>query len=171
MSCHCGGQCRTCGKMAAGATGSNEGPLTGSKNNPPVNFPSARQARLAVGSHGPGGVPHQPRWTKERKVPSTSGQGQAVHTVGTAPWSVPAPNWGSHGTIRWGQLIKNRFRHVIDYLPFRADLAPQDGTPRVRRKGYPALDEKGYNLKVVTDQQVMALAAARAKARQKASGG
>ncbi len=158
MSCHCAGQCRTCSKMGGSAGGTGPGRV-------PVNFPSVRQARIATGQPGVPGVPHAARATEAVRVPSTAGRGAAAGTVGTAPWQVPQPNWGSHGMIRWGRLVKNAARQTIDYLPFREDLAGQDQTPRVRRTNHPALDERGYNLRAVTDAQVNQLALARARAR------
>jgi hypothetical protein len=158
MSCHCAGKCRTCSKMGGAAGGTGPGKA-------PVNFPSVRQARLAVGETGYPGVPHAARATEAVRQPSTSGQGTAALTVGTAPWSVPAPNWGSMGQIRWGRLVKNAARQVIDYLPFSIQTAPFDATPRVRRTNHPALDERGYNLRAITDAQINQLALARAKAR------
>src|SRR5438105_5725922 len=172
MSGHCGGQCGTCRKMGGGSVFSQPyGAGTGDKRQPPVNFPSPLQARLAVGDPGVGGVPHQPRATKAVQVRSTMGQGAAAGEVTGSRWRVPMPNWGSVSAIRWRHLIANpgeNRRALIDYLPFRFILAPLwDQTARVRRKQYPPLDERTYNFSAVTSADVLALARARAAARAK----
>jgi hypothetical protein len=137
----------------------------------PHTFPSKKQAALASRQGDSNtSVPHQPVATKAHQQPAPFiGQGEAAG-LANRQWAVPVVNWGSHGRIRWGQLInapQARFRQVVDYLGMRGHLQPIGVTPRPRRTNHAALDEPSYNLGQINEGDIVALARARQAARQK----
>jgi hypothetical protein len=88
-------------------------------------------------------------------------------------WEVPAPNWGSHGQLRFGQFVSSPSSsrvQLLDTLYDRGDLRPADQTPKPRLQNYPSLLGPSYNVRAISEKQYLALARARAEAGRKKAG-
>jgi hypothetical protein len=157
MSCGCHGSCASCRRG---------GPVA------PHNFPSRLQARLADPSKRVAGPKVAPYATRALTKPyPAEGQGD-VKNQRNGTWQVPAPNWGTARPIKWSDLISSpagRRVQVIQYMGTGRTFLPLGNDTRPRRKVGAPLDQRRYNLRAITEDQVVTLAKQRAAARAQAA--
>jgi hypothetical protein len=139
----------------------------------PKTFPSPVQGAAAKPASVVTKTAPHPTATRAVQIPNP-GEGRGIDRRGVTSregWrAAETPHWGSRGQLAYSHFVRTPTSsrvQVLDTLYDRGDLAPKAVTPRIHRQNYPALEERRFTLTKVTDQQMVALAKARADVQQR----